>query len=106
MAETTKLIPIELSDGTTIQVEARISGEQRVSSFPKHSLKKALHQVKSLSLDLAGSLNEIRKATGSTKATMKFGVEMALETGTLTTLLAKGSSKTNVEITLEWEDKP
>jgi hypothetical protein len=106
MAESTTLVPLELSDGTIIKVEARISGEHRVSSIPKQSLKKALRQVKSLSLDLADSLNEIRKEVHSTKATVEFGLEMSLETGALTTLLAKGSGKTNVEITLEWEDKP
>jgi len=105
MPEATRLIPLKLSDGTVIKVEARISGEQSVSSIPNQPLKKALHQVKSLSLDLAENLNEIRKEVGSTKATVKFGLEMAFETGALTTLLAKGSGKTNIEITLEWEDK-
>lgn len=37
------------------------------------------------------------------KASVKFGMEMALESGQLTALVVKGSGKANLEITLEWE---
>jgi hypothetical protein len=37
------------------------------------------------------------------KATVKFGMEMAIEAGQLTAVIVKGSGKANLEITLEWE---
>ena len=36
------------------------------------------------------------------KATVKFGMEIAIESGALTAVIAKGSGKANLEITLEW----
>ena len=44
----------------------------------------------------------IRKAQPK-KATVKFGLELAMESGELTTIIVKGSGKANLEITLEWE---
>jgi hypothetical protein len=40
------------------------------------------------------------------KATVKFGMEMAIEAGQLTAVIVKGSGKANLEITLEWEAQP
>ncbi|PSM48460.1 hypothetical protein C7Y66_14660, partial [Chroococcidiopsis sp. CCALA 051] len=37
------------------------------------------------------------------KATVKFGMEMAVESGQLAAVIVKGSGKANLEITLEWE---
>jgi hypothetical protein len=37
------------------------------------------------------------------KATVKFGMELAIESGQLTAVIVKGSGKGNLEITLEWE---
>jgi hypothetical protein len=38
------------------------------------------------------------------KATVKFGMELAIESGQLTAVIVKGSGKANLEITLEWEE--
>jgi hypothetical protein len=40
-----------------------------------------------------------------TKLALNFGLEIAIESGKLTTLIVKGSSKANLEITLEWGNK-
>jgi len=39
------------------------------------------------------------------KATVKFGMELAVESGKLTAMLVKGSGKANLEISLEWTVK-
>jgi hypothetical protein len=36
------------------------------------------------------------------KATVEFGIEVAVESGKLTSLLVKGSGTANLKITLEW----
>jgi hypothetical protein len=36
------------------------------------------------------------------KASVKFGLELAIEPGGLTAVIVKGSGKANLEITLEW----
>jgi Trypsin-co-occurring domain 1 len=40
------------------------------------------------------------------QATVKFGMELAIESGQLTTVIVKGSGTGNLEITLEWEAEP
>jgi hypothetical protein len=38
------------------------------------------------------------------KASVEFGLEVALEAGQLTALLVKGSGTSNLKITLEWSE--
>ena len=39
-----------------------------------------------------------------TKASVEFGIEVAVEPGKVTALWVKGSGKANLKITLEWAD--
>lgn len=48
---------------------------------------------------IAAPLQKVRPK----KATVKFGMELAIEAGQLTAIIVKGSGKANLEITLEWE---
>jgi dGTP triphosphohydrolase len=105
MPETTRNVLVELSDGTLLQVETRIIGEQKVSSISKQSLKQAMSQIKSLASDLAYNLQDIKQDLKPSKVSVKVGIELAYETGQLTTILVKGSGKTNLEITFEWENR-
>lgn len=57
-----------------------------------------MEQTTIIPLELSGVLQEVKPD----KATIKFGLEIAIESGQITTLIVKGSSKANLEITLEW----
>lgn len=37
------------------------------------------------------------------KASVKFGIEVGVEAGKLTAAIVQGTSKANLEVTLEWE---
>jgi hypothetical protein len=59
--------------------------------------------------DFTNSLETLTKALQTTiqkispkKASIEFGIEVAVESGKLTALLVKGSSKANLKVTLEW----
>ena len=95
--EQTTIIPLELSDGTIVRVEATPIGDQEIA-FNQQPFKEARDAIKAIAKELSGVWQEVKPD----KATIKFGLEIAIESGKITTLIVKGSSKANLEITLEW----
>jgi len=91
-------IPIELSDGSTIEVECIVSGEQPKSIFKSAKLKPVLDKISTLASDL-------KEAVGSAspdKLTVEMGVVIGIKDGALTALILKGNADINLKITLEW----
>ena len=93
----TEIIPVKLPNGTIIKVEVVQTGREDVASkmFSFAQITDALEGIVGA---IAGTLQKVQP----TKAAVKFGLEVAVEAGHLTALIAKGSSKGNLEITLEW----
>jgi hypothetical protein len=101
MESPTKIIQVELSDGTMVKVEATPIGEQRVS-FQSRPFQEVATAVKSITNELAGTLKEISQTIQPDKISVKLGLEVAIESGQLTALIVKGAGKANLEITMEW----
>lgn len=101
MESQTTIIPLELSDGTIVRVEATPIGEQQVAS-QKRPLKEATDTIKAVAKELAQELSTALQEAKPNKVSVKFGLEIAIEYGELTTLIVKGAGKANLEITLEW----
>jgi hypothetical protein len=101
MDSPTKIIPVELSDGTVIKVEVTSIGEQRVA-FQTRPFREVTDAVKSIAGELAITLKEINQTVQPDKISVKLGLEVAVESGQLTALLVKGAGKANLEITMEW----
>jgi hypothetical protein len=96
----TEFIPVKLANGTTIkfQVSQPETGRRDVAdigALPFNHVTEALQEI-------VGNLKETLDRVKPDKASVKFGVEMAVEAGNLTALIVKGSGKGNLEITLEW----
>ena len=98
----TEHIPVKLASGTTIQIEVSQSEAGRedvsgdiVDALPFEKVTNALQEI-------VGELKETLDRVKPDKATVKFGIEIGAETSGLTTMIAKGSGKGNLEITLEW----
>lgn len=96
-----KIIPFKLSDGETIKVEVTPLGEQPVSSETR-IFKNATKIIKSIANDVSETLKEVNETVKPDKFSVTFGLEIAVESGELTALIVKGSSKANLEITMEW----
>ena len=94
-------IPLKLSDGSVIRIEATPIGEQKVSGRT-YDFKDAISQIKSIAHDISETIREIREDSQPEKISIKFGLEIAVESGQLTSVVVKGSVKTNIEVTLEW----
>jgi len=94
-------VPIELPNGAIVKVEVTRMGREDVSFNPK--------QFQPITDAIEGIVQmiavPIQKAKPK-KATIKFGMELAIEAGQLTAIIAKGSGKANLEITMEWEPQP
>ncbi|MGD1873955.1 MAG: CU044_2847 family protein [Mastigocoleus sp.] len=103
MEAQSKIIPVQLSDGTPIRVEVTPIGDTnrvyRQINSQSRPFREVTSAVESLTKDIAESLQKIKPD----KARIKFGIEIGIESGTLTVLLGKGTNTANLEITLEWE---
>ena len=97
----TQIIPVELSDGTVVKVEATPIGEQRVA-FRSRPFSEATTAIQSLTHEIADTLQSINQEIKPDKFSVKMGLEVAIESGQLTALIVKGSGKANLEITMEW----
>lgn len=104
MERPSKLVPVELNDGTVVIIEATLIGEQKVA-FQKIPFGDAMAQGKAIIREIAENLQEFKQEFNPEKISVKIGLEIAVESGQLTTMLVKGSGKANLELTLEWGDK-
>ncbi|RCJ23864.1 hypothetical protein A6770_29040 [Nostoc minutum NIES-26] len=95
-----RIISLELTDGTSIKVEATAIDERKVSVQPRH-FHEVTMAIESLTKDIAEAIQNVKPD----KASVKFGIEIGIESGKLTPLLVKGTSTANLEITLEWVNK-
>jgi Trypsin-co-occurring domain 1 len=90
-------VPVQLPNGSIIKVEATTSGREDVS-FSAKEFQPIADAIEGIVQMIA---TPIQKAKPK-KAIVKFGMEIAVESGQLTAIIIKGSGKANLEITLEW----
>jgi hypothetical protein len=94
----TEAIPVKLPNGTIAKIEVASTGEENVA-FDVHPFQEVSDAIEGILDAVAGALQKARPS----KATVKFGLEVTIESGSLAVLIVKGSSKANLEITMEWE---
>lgn len=93
----TAIVPFVLSDGSIVNIETTIRGEQQVSA-ETGSFAQVTETIRAVAMEMVSVI----EAAKPDKLAIKFGVEVAVESGKLTSLVVKGSGKANLEITLEW----
>lgn len=93
-----EVIPTQLANGTVIHIQATLLGgdEQVAAHIP--TFEEVSHTIEGIAHSLFSSLEQVKPR----KASVEFGVEIALESGHLTALLVQGSSTANLKIILEW----
>jgi len=98
--ERTDWQPIELDDGAKAYLEVIPRGGREevgiLDAIPFERVVEALGQIAN------GVGGAIEKAKPS-KAAVETGVEFGLEAGKLVTLIARGTGKANLKVTLEWD---
>lgn len=93
----TEAIPVQLEDGSVIKVEVSRTGREDVA-FDIQPFKLVTDALEGIVQAIALPIRRVKPQ----KASVKFGIELAVESGQLTAILVKGASKANLEITLEW----
>lgn len=97
----TELISVDLGDGLIAQVEVTETGREQVGagSLPFESVGNAIAKISQV---IAAPI----QAAKPTKATVKYGLAIGIEQGSLVAAIVRGTGTANLEITLEWENKP
>jgi len=92
-------IPVQLPNGATVKFEITQTGREDVG-FDVKQFQPVADAIEGVVQMIATPIQKVRPK----KATVKFGMELAIESGQLTAVIVKGSGKANLEITLEWEE--
>ncbi|MBL8254399.1 MAG: CU044_2847 family protein [Candidatus Competibacter sp.] len=92
------LIPVTLANGARIRVAATMLGGEEDVAIKLLSFDEIADTIEGI----AGSLNAALQKVKPKKASVEFGLEVAVESGALTALLVKGTGTATLKITLEW----
>jgi len=91
-------VPVQLPNGAVVKFEIAQSGRERVS-FDAKQFQPVADAIEGVVQMIAFPIKKVKPK----KASVKFGMEMAIESGQLTAVIVRGAGKANLEITLEWE---
>ena len=96
----TEKILVDMGDGVLVKVEVADTGREKAKAggLPFEKVAAAITKI---SQEVSASIQKVKP----TKATVKYGVEVGIEEGSLMATIVRGSGKANLEITLEWENK-
>lgn len=93
-----ELVPVKLANGAEIRVAATMLGGEEDVAFKLLSFEEVTHTIEGIASSLNAALQKVKPK----KSSVEFGLEVAVESGALTTLLVKGEGTATLEITLEW----
>jgi Trypsin-co-occurring domain 1 len=91
-------VPVQLPNGAIVKVEVAQIGREDVG-FEVKSFKGVTDAIEGVAEAITASLQKVSPS----KASVKFGLEIEVEQGSLVAAIVKGTGKANLEITLEWE---
>jgi hypothetical protein len=95
----TKIITVRVREDVHMQIESTLLGSEQDVSAKVPDFKKVTDAIETIAATMGDSLKRIQPR----KASVEFGIEVGLESGQLTALLVKGTSKANLKISLHWD---
>jgi Trypsin-co-occurring domain 1 len=99
MDEQYELVDVQLPGGGTVSVRAvSLGGGADVSALDQLSLKNVADSIQEIAVTIGSAL----KKAAAKKASVNFGIEVAVQSGKLTSLLVQGSGTATLNVTLEW----
>ena len=94
-------VPVQLPNRAVVKVEVAITGREDVG-FDAKQFQPVADAIEGVVQMIATPIQKVKPK----KASVKFGMELAIESGQLTAVIVRGSGKANLEILLEWEAQP
>lgn len=91
-------VSAQLANGSLIKIEVTQTGREDVA-FDVRPFQEVTNAIEGIVEAIAATISKV----SPTKAVVKFGVDVAIDSGKLTAMIVQGSSKANLEIVLEWE---
>jgi hypothetical protein len=99
MDEDFTILEVAVGEGTTLQVVALdYGGAQDVAALGPVSLDRVIDTIK----DLAGSIKSAIETIAPERASVEFGVQVAVKAGKLSALLVEGSGQAFRKVALGW----
>ncbi|MBN8456167.1 CU044_2847 family protein [Accumulibacter sp.] len=98
MGSSEELVGVKLPNGATMHVQATVLGGEEDVAFGWLSFDEVSKTLEGIAGAISGAVQKVKP----TKAVVELGLELAVESGKLTTLLVKGNGKANLRIVLEW----
>src|SRR5436190_22243705 len=95
----TEVVPVRLSTGAAVPMQATVIGGEDDVAAGILSFERVTDVIRGISADIFNTLDAVQ----TRKATVEFGLEFAVESGKLTALLVKGAGTASLKITLEWD---
>lgn len=99
MEAETEIIKTELPNGASIYVRATVLGGKEYVAAGLLSFKGVIDVLEGITESAIMTWEKVKPS----KASIEFGLEIALESGAITAMLVKGSGTADLKITLEWE---
>ena len=93
-----EIIKAELVNGAIVHIQVTALGGEEEVAFTLPSFKEVTDAIEGIAESVVTTLQKMKPK----KASVEFGLEIALEARQLTALLVKGSGTSNLKITLEW----
>jgi hypothetical protein len=94
------IVKVDMGDGRVVAVEAQnLSPDQPVGIRDVLSFDGVTESIEAVAARVTTALDKVRPD----RAAVEFGVDVGVETGGLTGLIAKGTGSATLKVTLEWE---
>lgn len=98
MESRTEIVKTTLPNGTVLHIQATPLGGEEEVAFTLPSFEGVTDAIEGIAEAVVSTLQKVKPQ----KASVEFGLEIALEAGHLTALLVKGTGTSNLKVTLEW----
>lgn len=95
-----EVVPIQLANGATVYIESTMLGGEQQVAFHEFSFQEVANAIEGIAQAVIEPLQKVKPR----KATVEFGLEVAVKSGSLMALWVDGSGKANLKITLEWSE--
>jgi hypothetical protein len=96
----TDIVKAELANGTLLNIQATVLGGEEDVAFTLPPFTEVTDAIEGIAASVVTALQKVKPR----KASVEFGLEVALEAGHLSALLLKGSGTANLKVTLEWDE--
>jgi tetrahydromethanopterin S-methyltransferase subunit B len=101
MESRTEVVPVQINNNVQVMVEATVVGSEEDVAIDIRPFQEVTDAIEAITSAMVQTLEKVKPD----KASVEFGIEIAVQSGKLTTLIVQGSSKGNMKITLEWNKK-